>query len=136
MANEAVEGGCFCGSTRYLLSGEPISTGICHCRSCQRAAGAESVGWAVMPIAGFRWLTVAPKNFESSAGVTRTFCADCGTTLTYQNSPESIDVTLASLDDPEGLPPTAEVWLSDRISWNTTHEALPGFEEFSGRSKT
>lgn len=39
------EGGCRCGAIRYRITGEPLSAGFCHCRMCQRAAGAPVVAW-------------------------------------------------------------------------------------------
>jgi hypothetical protein len=31
--------------------------------------------------------------------------------------PTTIDITTASLDDPNKFPPTLEVWLEHRLSW-------------------
>ena len=33
------EGGCYCGSLRYAVAGDPLNTAICHCKSCQRQTG-------------------------------------------------------------------------------------------------
>jgi hypothetical protein len=55
----------------------------------------------------------------------RTHCATCGTSLTYQADPESIDVTIASLDHPERVPPTREVWVEHRLAWEPLDPALP-----------
>ena len=44
-----LEGGCLCGDIRYKVSGELSKDerpSLCHCRICQRAAGAPVVGWA------------------------------------------------------------------------------------------
>jgi hypothetical protein len=119
-----LEGGCLCGRIRYQIKRSPIATGICHCKSCRRAAGAESVAWAVNRSDAFAFVGIRPRLFQSSEGVERTFCGDCGTTLTYRSSPESIDVTLATLDEPELLPPTKETWCRDRLSWNPLNSAL------------
>ena len=127
-----VEGGCQCGFVRYRIVEEPLATGICHCRSCQRSAGAESVAWAVNQDAAFELTAGEPSAFASSPGVERTFCPQCGTSLTYRNGPESIDVTLASLDDPEALPPTREVWCEDRVSWNALSAELEHYQQRSG----
>jgi hypothetical protein len=111
---------------------KPVSTSICHCTSCRRAAGAESVGWAVVSTDRFTFLEEQPVQFNSSPGVTRTFCGHCGTTLTFHDCAETVDVTLASLDDPERLPPTKEVWLQHRVSWNPANDRLTGHLRGSG----
>ena len=40
-----LEGGCLCGAVRYRISAEPHHAGYCHCRMCQRSAGAPVVAW-------------------------------------------------------------------------------------------
>jgi hypothetical protein len=112
-----IEGGCLCGRLRYRLDPAGATASVCHCRTCRRAAGTQSVAWATVPARAFAWTGAAPASFASTAGVIRTHCAVCGTSLTYQSGPDSIDVTLGSLDDPEAIPPTAEIWLSHRIGW-------------------
>ena len=126
-----VEGGCFCGAVRYAIKAEPKACGICHCRSCQRVAGAESVGWAVNEVENFEFIRGAPQRFESSPGVERTFCDRCGSGLTYQLKPDFIDVTLATLDDPEVLAPKSEVWCEARISWNALNDELDHYAQSS-----
>lgn len=126
----SLAGGCLCGAIRYRLEGPLLHSGICHCATCRRAAGAESVGWLTVADADFRLERGVLATYASSPGVTRGFCATCGTSLTYTSSPgRTIDVTLASLDDPEAAPPWMEVWLSHRLSWNPARLDLPGFAE-------
>jgi hypothetical protein len=126
-----LEGGCLCGAVRYRLAEAPSEANICHCATCRRAAGAPSVAWATLPAAGFAWIAGRPVEHASSTGVTRTHCAACGTSLTYQARPDSIDVTIASLDDPEAVPPTTEIWLSHRLSWEPVD---PGRVSYPGGS--
>jgi hypothetical protein len=120
-------GGCHCGAVRYRIDGPVLAAGVCHCATCRRCAGAESVGWLTVEPTDLTLLAGDPVRYTSSPGVTRTFCPTCGTSLTYQCDPGSIDLTLASLDDPEAVPPTRECWLDDRLSWNPANPALEGF---------
>ena len=121
----SLEGGCLCGDVRYRITKAPLAAGICHCVSCRRAAGAESVAWAVCSASAFEFTLATPGAYNSSKDVTRTFCLRCGTSLTYQNNSESIDVALATLDDPEKLTPRKEVWAESRISWNALNGTIP-----------
>jgi hypothetical protein len=79
-----------------------------------------------LPRTGFRWLQGSPKSFASSPPVKRGFCEDCGTQLTYEHadSPGEIEVTTMSLDEPALVPPTKEIWLSERVPWVPTIESL------------
>jgi hypothetical protein len=124
-----LEGGCLCGAVRYRISEPALSAGICHCRTCRRASGAQSVAWATIPSGGFAVTRGEPARHASSPGVERRHCAACGTSLTWQGEPGTIDVTLASLDDPEALPPGAEIWLSHRLTWEPVAAGLPHREE-------
>jgi hypothetical protein len=124
-----INGGCFCGRVKYQLSEMPSSIGICHCQTCRRIAGAESVGWAVINKDAFSFTQGNARGFQSSEGVERTFCDNCGTTITYcRDGRKLVDVTLATLDDPELLQPTKETWCGDRISWNQLNDTLDHYE--------
>ena len=125
--SERLEGGCLCGAVRYRLEAEGAEAAICHCATCRRAAGAPSVAWATVGLAAFAWTTGAPVSHVSSPGVLRSHCAACGTSLTYRSSTDSIDVTIASLDDPEALPPTREIWLSHRLGWEAVDPTRAAF---------
>jgi hypothetical protein len=124
---DSLQGGCLCGAVRYRIDAPPLEAEICHCATCRRAAGAQSVAWATVPAESFAWTAGTPAEHASSPGITRTHCAACGTSLTFQSAPDSIDVTIASLDDPEAVPPTKEIWLSHRLSWEPVEHARPGF---------
>jgi hypothetical protein len=49
----------------------------------------------------------------------RSFASCCGTPLFMQDEADSewIDVTVASLDDPEAFPPEAAIWTEDKLPW-------------------
>lgn len=123
---QAGTGGCLCGKVRYRVSGVPRSSTLCFCRSCRLSSGAPSVGWIVVPAGQFAWLAGEPRQYRSSAAVTRSFCGDCGTPLTYRNdrSPSTIDLATVTLDRAEDYAPTREIWLSDKIAWAASDPRL------------
>jgi len=129
------EGGCFCGAVRYRVTGSPLSSAICHCESCRRASGAPSVAWVTVERKGFEIVKGTPAAYPSSPGVTRRFCGRCGSALTYENTktPESIDITTITLDEPNRFPPTVEVWLEDRVDWQPIS---PSLKQFPGGSSS
>ncbi len=119
-------GGCLCGAVRYRLGGPVLASIVCHCRSCRLASGAPSVAWLTVERRHFALDAGRPAEFASSPGVSRGFCGRCGSPLTYRSdaSPDELDVTTASLDDPSAAPPTREVWLEHKIDWEAANPAL------------
>ncbi len=122
-------GGCLCGAVRYEARGAGFHATLCHCASCRRAAGAPVVAWVSFAAAGFRFTRGTPGRHRSSAQVERSFCAACGTPLTYRHDtlPDEVDVTTASLDDPSAFPPADQTWTSERLPWLTVASDLPAF---------
>jgi hypothetical protein len=123
----AAEGGYLCGAVRYRVSGEPLATTLCHCRSCRRASGGTNVAWAVFGKEQFDWLEREPVAYSSSAGIEWLHCPECGSLVGYRRSsrPDHMDITTGTLDDPELYPPTVEIWLEQRIGWEALDPDLP-----------
>jgi hypothetical protein len=118
---------------RYRFSGTPSSSANCHCLSCRRASGAPVVAWITVDRSKLTLLSGNPASFHSSPGVTRQFCNRCGTALTFasERHADTIDITTASLDDPGAYPPTTEVWLEHRLSWQPMSPDTEKFDGFS-----
>ncbi len=125
------DGGCLCGAIRYRIAGTPRSSSVCFCRSCRLAGGAPSVAWFVVDIDRFTLLAGRPATFQSSPAVTRSFCARCGTPLAYQHADDrdAIEITTATLDDPQRLAPDREIWHSQRVAWAASDPTLPHFAQ-------
>ena len=125
------EGGCLCGAVRYRLAGEPVVTFYCHCRMCQRAAGAPVVAWATVRAAAFAWTGAEPRRHRSSAKAERFFCVECGTPLAAQTlaEPDLLDLAVATLDDPADAPPERHDWESSRLPWFDTTDDWPRHKE-------
>ena len=100
-----LSGGCQCGAVRYALYAEPDRARICHCRMCQKSVGGPFEAWANVRMDNFAWTRGAPATFRSSSAAERGFCPRCGTPLffAYVKRPESISVTIGSLDTPASV---------------------------------
>ena len=122
-----ITGGCFCRRVRYEVRGTPFNATLCHCGDCRCATGAPIVAWFSCPPAELVFVAGAPRAHASSAEVTRGFCGDCGTTLTYARAdlPDEIDIATASLDRPEDVPPQDATQHRHRIGWIDTIASLP-----------
>ena len=122
-----VEGGCFCGAVRYRADGEPSSVTHCHCRHCRRTSGAPFLTWTEFGTDEFEFTRGTPVECSTRPGVTRTFCAECGTQITFWDEKDAgvIDVTVGSLDDPEALEPRDHVWSDRMLSWIRMDDGLP-----------
>ena len=123
-----MEGGCLCGEIRYRVGGD-FGVTHCHCIHCRKSSGAAFVTWVEASLSNFVWLQGQPIEFSPRPGVTRTHCSRCGSPLTYQNheSPDSIDLTAGSLDDPSELKPEDHVWFDRKLPWLQIEDDLPRY---------
>lgn len=114
------EGGCLCGAVRFRLLGPPFEIDYCHCHSCRKHTGAPVSAFADCKRDLVEFTRGAPKLFESSPGVRRGFCADCGSTLTYETDalPDEIHIHIGALDKPEDFPPHGKPsFPEERLPW-------------------
>jgi len=123
---EELVGGCLCGEVRYRITAEPVEAMYCHCRMCQRAHGAPVTAWLTVPLDAFAVTTGNPVAYRSSTKAFRHFCGRCGTPLTWReaDNPRLVDISIASLDNPEAIAPTMHVWTTSRIDWFETTDHL------------
>ncbi len=82
---EKHSGGCACGKVRYHSIGQPVKTGLCHCRYCQLRTG-SAFGISVYfnkdnlkiesgDLKKYSFTTENGNTFETN------FCTNCGTSL-------------------------------------------------------
>ena len=129
--NAGPTGGCLCGAVRYRITG-PVrdDAAHCHCSLCRRASGAIAVTWCTVAPTDFVWTEGAPSLYRSSEKGERRFCGTCGTPLTFFHAdhPDDLDITIASLDRPEAMPPVRHIWTASRLPWLTLDPHLPESE--------
>jgi hypothetical protein len=130
-------GGCVCGKTRYVLKSAPIALIDCHCIDCRRSAGAPYITWGSVPRKDLH-VTKGELRKVSHANRIRCFAACCGTHLFFENNKDSdtVDVTIASLDEPASFAPQKTIWLEDKLPWVRVDESLPAFQQTPKTSGT
>ncbi|WP_339409440.1 GFA family protein [Pseudomonas sp. EA_35y_Pfl2_R5] len=121
------QGGCQCGALRYQFEAPLQNIAHCHCSICRRSSGGIVTTWITVPLASFRWLAGTPREYASSASCTRSFCPTCGAQLTLFTtlSPHSLDITIATLDQPELAPADRHIWVQSRLNWLHLDPQLP-----------
>lgn len=113
---QTAEGGCMCGTIRFKATGAPEGSGYCHCHSCRHHSGAPVVAFVGFTAEHVEWLSGDRARYESSPGIFRAFCRDCGTSLTWEGR-KLVEFHISSLDDPDEFPPNEHTYYSERISW-------------------
>lgn len=122
-------GGCLCGAIRYEAKGEPINVRVCHCRLCQRAIGAAFNARALYEIDQVM-MTGPVASVNSSPGLKRGFCPQCGTTIFSMREMLGVmGLTSGSMDDPERFAPTEHIWISSKQPWLVLDDGLPQYPE-------
>jgi hypothetical protein len=130
MGQGGFQGGCFCGGLRYAAQAEPLWSGYCHCRMCQRTTGAPVLAWASFAVESFGYLKGSPAIYRSSAAGQREFCPTCGTQIAFrQDDAPTLEINLGSLDEPASIEPRVHIFTASRIPWFETADALPRFED-------
>ena len=125
----ATSGHCLCGAIQYEYDAEPRLVVHCHCESCRRQTSSPVATFVIVPRAALRITRGQPKEFASSAGVWRSFCADCGSPVSYRTDrrPDVIDLFAGSLADPSSLLPQCHVHAAEQLPWFEVLDELPRY---------
>lgn len=127
-------GQCACGAVKFEFNTDPDFVAICHCLDCKRASGGEMATFFAVPQDDFTLIGGNPKArryiAESGKQLDRNFCPDCGSrsfTSDLESFPGFVFVMLGSLDRPELIEPTVEMFTKRRLKWVKPFD-LPQFE--------
>ena len=116
---KTLTGRCLCGACSFALDGPHNFVGHCHCDSCRRATASPMTTFIGQPDGFWRWTGAPPATYRSSPGVTRRFCATCGSPLFYRSDtqPGEVHFYAALLDDPEAVTPSEAFHTDERLAW-------------------
>jgi hypothetical protein len=131
---ERLQGGCACGAVRYELASAPFDCGWCHCRTCQLTSGSPAMVFASVPDGDLVWTRGADRvrSFKSSSFGHRSYCGLCGTPflMKVDHQPETVDFSVATLDDPAAASPEFHIFWSSRLPWFEPKDDLPRHAKF------
>ena len=123
-------GRCLCGEIHFVCAGEPVFTGNCHCKDCQRTSGSAFTPALVFPERAVQ-ITGTPRYFKSHADsgrwIERGFCPTCGAQLfaKLEALPEMLGLRAGTLDDATAYRPTMNFYVASAQPWDHMDDALP-----------
>ena len=119
--NFPCEGGCVCGAVRYRLLEDPLELHVCHCPNCQAVSGSAFVMCMPIHTRSLEILQGEPKLFSFTSPEGRAKgnrrCADCGSCVWGEISPELLALQAGTLDDTSWLNPIAHIFVSRAQPW-------------------
>lgn len=126
-ATHSHAGGCLCGRVRYRIDAPLEDIAHCHCGMCRKSSGGIVTTWVTVPREAFAWISGEPRNHASSPHTQRFFCGDCGALLALHTTraAATVDVTIATLDEPQRHPARRHIWFTDHLAWLHLDETLP-----------
>lgn len=112
-------GRCYCGAITLRAMAPPQTVSYCHCSDCRRATGAPVAAFVAMEEGTVEFLPNAGREVSVSAGVIRTFCGECGSSLMgrYNYLPGQIFLSLGVIDQADALVPELHSHAAERLSW-------------------
>jgi hypothetical protein len=124
-------GGCLCGGVRYEVVGPLGGIEHCHCTMCRKAHGAAFSTNTAVPAAMVRVASGAAliTEYASSTNRRKCFCSRCGSQLFIRrtNAPETLVVTLGTLDDAGQARPQRHVFVGSKAPWFDIADDLPQY---------
>jgi hypothetical protein len=122
-----IAGHCLCKAVCFEVEGEAQQSYHCHCESCRRSTSSPFTSYLTVRKSQLRWTAVRPVTYQSSSGVIRSFCGQCGSPMAYtsETRPDDIDLFAASLEIPESFNPEFHDFWSEKLPWVSVDDGLP-----------
>jgi ubiquinone/menaquinone biosynthesis C-methylase UbiE len=114
-------GSCACGTISWVSTSAPKLSNNCHCETCRKISGSPYITFLHLPNSD---VTFAPplsssqiKVYTASPHAERTFCRECGSTLTfkYHLKPDILGVAIGTVD--EGKSATSLRGIGNKHIW-------------------
>ena len=128
------KGSCLCGAIEYEVDEIAGKVGNCHCSICRKSHGAAFATQQLVKGETFILLKGSSqlKEYESSSGVLRAFCSNCGSRLMNYTTDKTIymSVALSSIDSEFKGKPSINLCVASKAEWFEIKDGLPCFDDF------
>jgi len=130
MSETRLSGHCYCGAVKFEINGNSDWVGHCHCESCRRASGSVMTSFAGFKPEQVVFTSVMPNRFTTPDGVTRSFCGQCGSAVSFEidSRPGETHLHLGLFDDLEQMVPENHSFIEEKPSWLHADEHLPNVD--------
>ena len=125
--SEKHKGRCLCGAVSFEVDAPVNSVVNCHCESCRRQCSAPMTTYIGVQDGCWKWTGKVPKTYNSSPGVERTFCDNCGSPVSFRSQSMSgvMHLYVAAMEEPEKFEPKLHVAIEEKLSWLKISDDLP-----------
>ena len=126
-------GSCLCGAVKYTIQMDQLDDiTLCHCHNCQKASG--SAFNAITPVAAEHFQVEDEqsvlKHYESSPGVERHFCGQCGSPLfSFRPATQQYPVRIGSLHDSINFKPAQHIYNTYKATRLSINDIAPKYPE-------
>lgn len=119
-----LNGSCLCGAITFSATGPARDPAACHCSQCRKQSGHY---WAAVQVMDDALdVTGATKWYESSPGVRRGFCPNCGSILFWKSDADpDTGVALGALEAPTGLWLERHIFVADKGDYYAIGDGAP-----------
>lgn len=130
--SEAHAGGCRCGAVRFEADTDPHHVSYCHCGDCRRATGAPVSAFVGFDADAVRFTGDKPKTLVNGP-VTRSFCGNCGSPISYfdRRISGAVYFHLGAMDMPQNYKPTLHAHVGEKLPFLHMPDGLPRHEASS-----
>ncbi|HEV2502216.1 MAG TPA: GFA family protein [Mesorhizobium sp.] len=135
---QRLNGGCFCGASRYEVEDAFVYAANCHCSGCRRATGSAFKPFAGIEREKFHLVTgedgLLIYGDDTTGGSSHdVHCARCGSLLySVVRNGAFVHVPMGTLIDAPTIRPDHHIFVGSRAPWFTITDDLPQFQEHAG----
>ena len=125
-------GACLCGGITFSVNGFSTEVANCHCTMCRKFHGAAF--GTLVSVYGLKWLsgTELIKEFIAANGTTRTFCRECGSSISFLSkgaNASEIEMAIALFDTDIPVKVDAQIFTQNKANWCELLTGIPTFKK-------